>query len=112
MVVMAGDAQRLTEIVCSRRNLHHSGSTAGTSLQECMKSTLKGIPVLPTAEKHKLLGNARCKDDSRSTCDAKGLDLSFVPCRCPIVNDVNDAKMSMTLLMVTLTSHNSFCFRP
>ena len=77
MVVMAGDAQRLTEIVGSRRNLHHSGSTAGTSLQECMKNTLKGIPVLPTAEKHKLLGNARCKDDSRSTCDAKGLDLSF-----------------------------------
>ena len=36
----------------------------------------------------------------------------FLPCHCPIVNDVNDTKLSMTLLMVTLTSHNSFCFRP
>lgn len=77
MVVIAGDSSRMTEIVGSRRNLHHTGTTAGTSFQECMKSNLKGIPLLPTVEKHKLLGNARCKDDSRSTSEAKGFDLRF-----------------------------------
>lgn len=80
MVVIAGDSSRMTEIVGSRRNLHHTGTTAGSSLQECMKSNLKGIPLLPTVEKHKLLGNARCKDDSRSTSDARGFDLSFYQC--------------------------------
>lgn len=86
MVVMAGDAGRLSEVVGSRRNLHYSGSTAGTSLQECMKSDLKSAPLLATAEKHQMLATARVKDDSRSVSSAKGpMIFKHFCCHCQLI---------------------------
>ena len=78
MVIIPGDAGRMSEMVGCRRNLHHSGTTAGTSIQECNKSDLKTVPLVATADKHAMLGPARVKDDSRSTSSAKGPSLRNV----------------------------------
>lgn len=77
MVVIPGDPGRMSDIVGARRNLHHSGTTAGTSLQEVSKSNLQNVPLIATHDKHSLLGAARVKDDSRSSSTARGSMLLF-----------------------------------
>ena len=72
-MVVPGDSTRMASIVGSRKNMNYSGSTSGTSLMECLKSTLKDAPLLPTAEKHAMMGSARVKDESRANAEAKGL---------------------------------------
>lgn len=67
VLVISGDSSRLASVVSARRNLHHSGSTSGSTLQECSKSDLSDAPQLATSVKHRMLGSARLKDDSRVT---------------------------------------------
>ena len=76
VVVTPGDSVRMTSIVGSRKNLHCTGSTAGTSLMECWMSNLKGLPMLPTGEKHRMMGAARVKDEGRTT-GSKSFFLQF-----------------------------------
>ena len=66
VVVVPGDAVRMASVVGSRKNCFFSGSTSGTSLQECLKNNLKSVPLIPTMEKHRMLGSARVKDESRT----------------------------------------------
>lgn len=72
IIVVPGDSMRMASIVGSRKNLHHSGTTSGTSLMECQKSTLKDVPQPPTSDKREMMGAARVKDDSRASHHAKG----------------------------------------
>lgn len=67
VIVTPGDSSAMASIVSARKNLFFTGTTSGTSLMECYKSNLQGIPMIPTGEKHKMMGSARVKDDSRST---------------------------------------------
>ena len=69
-LVVAGG--RLSNIVSSRKNLHFSGTTSGTSLMEVFKNDLRSVPTLATVEKHSMMQGARVKDDSRATTGAKG----------------------------------------
>ena len=66
-MVVCGDSSRMADVVGMRPNLYFTGSTAGTSLQECFKSDLKLVPKLPTDLKHEMMASARVKDDSRTT---------------------------------------------
>ena len=66
-MVVAEDPSRMNGIVGRRKNLHFTGTTSGTSLMECFKSDLKSVPVLPTSEKHAMMGAARVLDETRST---------------------------------------------
>jgi hypothetical protein len=59
-------------IVGSRRNVNHSGTTAGSCLMECLKSMLKDVPLLATADKHAMMGGARVADESRVSASTKG----------------------------------------
>ena len=65
--MVCGDSSRMADVVGMRPNLYFTGSTAGTSLQECFKSDLKLVPKLPTDLKHEMMASARVKDDSRTT---------------------------------------------
>ena len=71
-LVVAGDSSRLSNIVSSRKNLHFTGTTSGTSLMEVFKNDLRSVPTLATVEKHSMMQGARVKDDSRATTGAKG----------------------------------------
>ena len=64
-MAVPGDSTRMGTVVGSRRNLNHSGTTAGSCLMECLKSTFKDVPLLATADKHAMLGGARVADESR-----------------------------------------------
>ena len=76
--LVPGDTSRMAAIVGSRKNLHHSGTTAGTSIMECKKSDLADVPKLPTDSKHTMMEAARVKDASRATSTAKG-NLDWIP---------------------------------
>ena len=76
--MVPGDATRMSEVVGMRPNLYFTGSTSGTSLQECFKLDLKTVPKLPTSEKHEMMGSARVKDDSRSTSVRGRLVVEFM----------------------------------
>lgn len=78
-MVTPGDSSRMGNIVGSRKNLHFTGSTSGTALMECYKSNLKGVPMLPSGEKHQMMGDARVKDPSRSATTSKGV-LAAINC--------------------------------
>ena len=71
-MVVPGDSGRMSSIIGNRKNLHHSGTTSGNSLQECCKSNLQCVAVVPTSDKHRMMGSAGVKDDSRSTQAARG----------------------------------------
>ena len=73
MLVTPGDSSRLASIVGNRKNLHFTGTTGSSSLMECFKSPLKNVPLVPTSEKHSMMGAARVKDESRATVSAKGV---------------------------------------
>ena len=75
-MVVPGESGRMSSIIGNRKNLYHSGTTSGNSLQECSKSNLKDVPLLPTPDKHKILGTARVKDESRATTGARGRELT------------------------------------
>ena len=64
-MAVPGDSVRMGTVVGSRRNVNHSGTTAGSCLMECLKSSLKDVPLLATADKHAMLGGARVADESR-----------------------------------------------
>lgn len=78
VICIPGDGNRLAGIVGGRKNLHHTGSTGGTSIQECLKSSLKEVPVVATMEKHDMLGSARVLDESRALPGAKGVLIANV----------------------------------
>ena len=77
-LIVPGESGRMSTIIGNRKNLHHSGTTSGNSLQECSKSSLKDVPLLPTSDKHAILGTARVKDESRATNGARGWALTWL----------------------------------
>lgn len=78
IVCIPGDPARLTSIVGMRKNLSHSGSTNGTSLQESLKANLQDVTRLPSLEKQSMLGAARVKDESRAIAGTKGVSFANV----------------------------------
>ena len=78
VTVVPGDSMRMAAVVGARKNLHFSGTTSGTRLQEVFKSDLKNAPLLPTSDKHSMMQGARVKDDARATSGAKGFLLAIL----------------------------------
>lgn len=85
MTFIPGDSARMSEVVGSRRDLYFSGSTvealeeqACKILQECFKSDLKSVPMLPTSEKFALMEAARVKDDTCSRVTSRGLFVEVI----------------------------------
>ena len=114
-VVVPGESGRMSTIIGNRKNLHHSGTTSGNSLQECSKSNLKDVPLLPTPDKHKILGTARVKDESRATTGARGRELTlehvFNSLKvCFILNIVSTWLCFILFLKLTEISQSLFHF--
>ena len=91
VLCVPGDSSRLASVVSVRQNLHHSGSTSGSSLQECAKADLSDSPQLPTSVKHRMLGSARLKDDSRTTSTSAKSAWSFEVVMRLVIMRVNDS---------------------
>ena len=102
-MAIPGDTGRMGSIVGSRRNVHHSGSTAGSCLMECLKSNLKDVPLLATADKHAMLGGARVSDESRIS-SGKGFVAMSVRFLAKLCVNVSSVGVSSTVFSKSVSN--------
>lgn len=68
-------SDRIVDIIGSRSNRHHEGTTSGDCILQAAKSDLHQCPVLPPATKHMMMGkDARVIDSSRGKTGGKSKD--------------------------------------